>query len=97
MYLKYSCEGAPHGLLVPVEWQAKTDDDHADEHHESSKREAESPSLVVLHPHQEDETHEPSQRDGEGEPVEVADLGVHFRRVLAVELIAAERCRTCAH
>ena len=93
VYLKDSCERAPRGFLVAVERQAADDDDRAGEHHERSEREAEAPALVLLHPHQEYEPHEPSERDAEGEPVEEAHLAAQLRRVVAVELVAAQRRR----
>lgn len=97
MYLKDTCEGAPSGLLVPVEWQAGEEHDGAEERHERRQHEAEVPALAVLHPHHEDQPNESTQRDTEGEPVEEADLASELMRVVAVELVAAQRCRTHAH
>lgn len=97
MHLKDSGEWAPRGLLVPVEWQAGEEGDGAEERHERGEHEAEVPSLVVLHPHHEDEAHEASQRDAEGVPVEEAHLAAELLRVAAVELVAAQRRRAHAH
>lgn len=97
VYLKDPCEGAASGLLVPVQRQASDEDDDAEEGDERREHEAEVPALVVLHPHDEDEPHEPAQRDAEGVPVEEADLATELLRVVAVELVAAQRRRAHAH
>ncbi|WVZ89185.1 hypothetical protein U9M48_035618 [Paspalum notatum var. saurae] len=93
IYLKDSCEGAPRGLLVPVEWQAGDEDDGAKERNKGREHEADAPSLVVLQPHHEDQPHEAAERDAEGEPVEEADLAPELLWVVAVELVAAQRRR----
>jgi len=95
-YLKDSGDGAAGRLLVPVERQADGDAERAGEHHESSEREAEVPSDVVLHPHQEDDPNHRSQRYADLEPVEEADLAGKLRRGVLVELVAAQRRRARA-
>lgn len=99
MYLKDSCDRAPSGPPVSVEWQAEADANRPDEHHERSEREAEAPSLVFLHPHQDNESNEPSHRYVDFEPVEETNIAGKFGGVVDVELVIAQcscACSQCA-
>lgn len=89
-YLQYSCDRATSWQLVPVEREAGNPYQHPQDHKQGTDDKAEVPAFTVLHPHDEDEPHEATRRDGEGVPVEEARLLPLLYGIGRVELLPAQ-------
>ena len=89
-YLQYPCDGTTTWQLVPVEREAGNPYQHPQHHKQGTDNEAKVPAFTVLHPHDEDEPHEATRRDGESVPVEEARLLPLLYGIGRVELLPAQ-------